>query len=513
MEKIFEVSRNVFGIEKLYDLQFEVINSIISRQNTIAIMPTGGGKSLCYQVPALIFDGVTIVVSPIISLMKDQVENLKNRYNLLNVDYLASTKDKNEIDNILNNIENYKIIYVTPERLLNKNFINSLRKVKISMLVIDEAHCISLWGNSFRSSYLEIIKFIKKFDIEVISAFTATANKIIINDIKFYLNINDAKIFKKTIYRDNLKISVKLTEEKEEEIKNKVKGKNTIIFTGSKILLYRLNNLLNYHKLYPLIYHADLTSEEKNINQEKFITGGSNIMIATSAFGMGIDKKDIRQIIHFGLPYEIEEYFQEIGRGGRDGEISECIFLVSFQDLNNYQKMLTKKYLTLNFLKVKLKNYLKRIIKYDLKTVVSEIMKILKIYYLNKRKRLIEIKKIQTMKNFIFYDGCRFSFLLDYFGEEKKECKKCDRCVPEKEKLNSIEKTILATLSKIFWMDFDMLTDILQGKSLKYRIFSGYKKLRGTSPEEIKLAVYNLFNKNLIKIKTIGDCFYLKSKI
>ncbi len=162
MEKIFEVARDIFGIKKFYDLQFEVIKSIIERKNTIAIMPTGGGKSLCYQLPALLFDGLTIVVSPIISLMKDQVENLKNRYNLTNVEYLASTRAESDIEKIIAQMTKYKIIYITPERLKSKKFLNSLRKIKISMLVVDEAHCISLWGNSFRSSYLEIMKFIRK---------------------------------------------------------------------------------------------------------------------------------------------------------------------------------------------------------------------------------------------------------------------------------------------------------------------------------------------------------------
>ncbi len=511
MEKIFEVARDIFGIKKLYDLQFEIIKSILEKKNTIAIMPTGGGKSLCYQLPALLFDGLTIVVSPIISLMKDQVENLKNRYNLTNVEYLASTRAKSDIEKIIAQMTKYKIIYITPERLKSKKFLNSLRKIKISMLVVDEAHSISLWGNSFRSSYLEIIKFIRKFKIDVISAFTATANKKIIDDIKFYLGLKNATIFKKSIYRENLKIKVKLVNEKNDELQKLVDNQSTVIFTSSKLTLGRINNFLRLKN--PSIYHADLSPEEKNENQTKFISGDSNLMIATSAFGMGIDKKDIRKIIHIDLPYEIEEYFQEIGRAGRDGEISLCVFLVSFEDFENYEKMISKKYLTYNFLKLKLKNYIKKIFNYNWKILFNEIIRLFKIYYHNKRKMTAEMKKFKLMKDFIFYDECRFAFLLDYFGEEKNKCNKCDKCETQKIKIDSLEKIVLASLTKIFWIKYDALVEILQGKSLKYKIFPGYGKLRGISPEKIKTSVYNLFNQNLIKIKTIKNSFYLKSKV
>lgn len=511
MEKIFHIAKDIFGITNFYDLQFEIIKSILEKKNTIAIMPTGGGKSICYQLPALIFDGLTIVVSPIISLMKDQVENLKKRYNLTNVEYLSSTRIESDIEKVINQLTEYKIIYITPERLKNKKFLNSLKKVKISMLVIDEAHCISLWGNSFRSSYLEIIKFVRKFKIDVISAFTATANKKIIDDIKFYLGLKDPIVFKKSIYRDNLKIQVKLVEEKKEELLKIIDNRNTVIFTSSKFTLSRINNFLKFRN--PTIYHADLSKEEKNENQDKFLKGISNLMIATSAFGMGIDKKDIRKIIHIDLPYEIEEYFQEIGRAGRDGEISECVFLVSFEDFENHEKMIAKKYLNYNFLKLKLKNYIKKIFNYKWKILFNEIVKLLKIYYHNKRKFKAEIKKFNIMRNFIFYDGCRFAFLLDYFGEEKNSCKKCDRCDSQKLKIDPLEKIILATLTKNLWIKYDTLFKILQGKSLKYKIFPGYGKLRGISPEKIKISVYNLFNQNLIKIKTIKNSFYLKSKV
>ena len=262
MEKIFEVARDIFGIKKLYDLQFEIIKSILEKKNTIAIMPTGGGKSLCYQLPALLFDGLTIVVSPIISLMKDQVENLKNRYNLTNVEYLASTRAKSDIEKIIAQMTKYKIIYITPERLKSKKFLNSLRKIKISMLVVDEAHSISLWGNSFRSSYLEIIKFIRKFKIDVISAFTATANKKIIDDIKFYLGLKNATIFKKSIYRENLKIKVKLVNEKNDELQKLIDNQSTVIFTSSKLTLGRINNFLRLKN--PSIYQPSFAQSTIN---------------------------------------------------------------------------------------------------------------------------------------------------------------------------------------------------------------------------------------------------------
>jgi len=202
-----EKLKELFKIKDFYDVQKEIILSILNKRNTIAILPTGGGKSICFQIPALIFEGLTIVVSPLISLIKEQVENLKKRYGILECDYISSDRSKEEIENILKFLSNLKILYVTPERLSSKKFLQNIPS-KISMLTIDEAHCISMWGNSFRKSYLQIVKFIKKVKIGVISAFTATANEKIINNIIFHLDIKNPAIFKKPAYRENLKIRI-----------------------------------------------------------------------------------------------------------------------------------------------------------------------------------------------------------------------------------------------------------------------------------------------------------------
>ncbi len=516
MEKFFEIGKNHFGIKEFYDLQLDIIKTILEKKDVIAILPTGGGKSICYQIPALIFEGITIVISPLISLMKDQVRNLRERYNINNVTYLASTISKEDMDKILNNIKEYKIIYITPERLISKSFVDILKreKIKISMLVIDEAHCISLWGNSFRISYQSIIKFTRKFKIDVISAFTATATKKIIEDIKFYLNLRHPVIFKKSIFRSNLHIKVLFTDEKEKELLNLIrKDESTIIFTSSKMTLRYLSEFFIYNGFNTVIYHADLSKEEKDKNQEEFLSGRANLLIATSAFGMGIDKKDIRKVIHAEIPFEIEEYFQEIGRAGRDGNISECIMLVSFNDFKEYEKRFYKKFVSKRFVFVKIFSYLKLgKLFFHLTDVLKEISKLLILFFYNKRKRRVLYLKYEIMKDYIISDDCKFSLLLEYFGEEGKKCNHCSKCKIEEKTLERKEKIVLSSLSKIFPMKVSTLIELLQGKNVSFLLFGGYGKLRGFSPEEIRGVIYSLYNKNLIKLFRKNGEFYIKSK-
>ncbi len=516
MDEIVAILNQKFGIEKFYELQEDVINSILAKKDSIIVMPTGGGKSLCYQIPALVFENLTIVVSPLISLMEDQVSNLKGKFNIKECEYIASNRNNDEINHIFSNLEKLKILYVTPERLTSENFIRTInnKNIKISMLVIDEAHSISLWGNSFRKSYLRIRKFIKEYNPEVISAFTATANEKIINDIIFYLGMKNPMIFKKSVYRENLSIKVILSSEKLDFLETLLSDdESIIIYTSSKITLERIKKFLIYKNYKVSVFHADLSDEEKKENQKEFLDNNKKIMVATSAFGMGIDKKDVRKIIHIEIPYDIEEYFQEIGRAGRDGKHSDCYLILSLSDFEEYEKFLQRKFFFSDLLKKKLKQYFSKVFKFPLKEILKEALTLLTLYYFQRRKRVIELKKYEIIRDFILSNDCKFRILLTYFGEKNmKKCNHCSSCKIEKKKLSEPDIKILACIPKYFWISIEEALKILQGKSLSFLLFKGYGKTRGLSPEKIINSIQNLYNSGLINIKREKQNFYIKAK-
>ncbi|MDE5599989.1 MAG: RecQ family ATP-dependent DNA helicase, partial [Oscillospiraceae bacterium] len=331
----YQVLKNIFGYELFRSGQEEIIDKIISGSDVLGIMPTGAGKSLCFQIPALILPGITIVVSPLISLMKDQVHSLIQ--NGVKAAFLNSSLSSGQYKKALSNFEKglYKIIYVAPERLETESFLNVARKINISMVVVDESHCVSQWGHDFRPSYLKISSFVDALDKRpILTAFTATATQNVQMDIKKLLVLNNPYCVTTGFERKNLYFDVIETKSKDkigETIKllSYIKNESVIIYCGTRKKVEQLCDILNNKGYSTSRYHAGLSAVERKRNQEDFIYDRKKVFVATNAFGMGIDKPDIRMIIHFNMPKNIESYYQEAGRAGRDGEPAKCIMLYS----------------------------------------------------------------------------------------------------------------------------------------------------------------------------------------
>lgn len=334
MNSYREILSKYFNYNDFRPGQEEIIDSICSGNDTFAIMPTGGGKSICYQIPAIKLKGITIVISPLISLMKDQVDTLNSKG--INASFINSTLSSEELNITINNIKNgvIKLVYLAPERLENKNFLENLKNLNISLLAIDEAHCISEWGHDFRPSYRKVSILKEIFPNAIIAAFTATATDDVKNDIIKSLDLRNPNIFLKGFNRSNLSYNVVESKNKNEDVLKYVKNidGSAIIYAGSRKRVEETYNFLKSKLNNVTYYHAGLNEKFRKIQQEKFLNNTSNIIVATNAFGMGIDKSDVRKVIHIDLTSTIESYYQEAGRAGRDGLTAECILLYNNND-------------------------------------------------------------------------------------------------------------------------------------------------------------------------------------
>lgn len=478
MERPIKVLNRLFGYKEFRNGQFEIINNILKKRDSFCIMPTGGGKSICYQIPAFIFDGITIVISPLIALMKDQVDNINNIG--IKAKYINSTNTLDEVKEIIDMcyLGQVKLLYISPERLKNNYFINAIKTLNISQIAIDEAHCISMWGHDFRKSYRDIEGFVRIFrNRPVVSAFTATATKEVLEDSIKLLNLNNPYIYKGSFDRENLEINVHKEIDKLEFIRDFLKGneeKSGIIYCLTRKEVEALYDYLNDLNFSVLKYHAGLSDSEKEYYQKSFFNDDKDIMIATNAFGMGIDKENIRFIIHFTFPKNIESYYQEIGRGGRDGEKAVCHLLYSRDDIKRLDYIVN-----LN-------------------------------YEFNRKE--INIKKLNDMIKFCEYDKCYREYILNYFNEKDitPYCNNCSNCLNNEELLDiTIEaQKILSCVYR---------TKELVGESVLIDILKG---IRGPKIEE--KGFYNLTTFGIMKgssnkiikeiIKSLIDTGYIDRK-
>lgn len=331
-----EVLFQYWGFPEFREPQEEIIHSVLQQKNTIALLPTGGGKSLCYQIPALILDGICLVISPLISLMQDQIENLESRG--IKAKYIKPGSSQNEIITLFDNVkfDGTKLLYLSPERLQSKLVIDRLKDLNISFIAVDEAHCISEWGHDFRPSYLKLKDIKKTLNNPTIIALTATANQLVLEDIQRQLEIDDVAVFKKSFKRKNLAYQVFELENKNNRLLQIITKMKTpiIVYCNTRKRTKEICDFLNDNQHNATYYHGGLTKEEKDKSFTEWKLERKRIMVATNAFGMGIDKSNVGVVIHMDLPYSIENYFQEAGRAGRGGKKSFAVLLWNQNDIS-----------------------------------------------------------------------------------------------------------------------------------------------------------------------------------
>ena len=448
IEKAREILRHRFGFDEFRMNQEAVIEAVLNKKDCVVLMPTGGGKSLCYQIPALMLDGLTVVISPLIALMKDQVDAL--RVNGIEAAFLNSTQSGSEQVAVFKAVRSgkLKLLYVAPERLLQSGdqFIDFLRGIDVSLFAIDEAHCISSWGHDFRPEYLRLATLKREFPGIPVVALTATADKLVRKDIFERLNIKHAELFLSSFNRPNIFYSVEPKRRSYDQLLDfleKRKDESGIIYCLSRSSVDSLAADLRDEGFSALSYHAGLDKATRDKHQESFLKDETKIVVATIAFGMGIDKSNVRFVVHMDLPKNIESYYQETGRAGRDGLASDALLFFSWGDV------------------IKLKGF-------------AEVEG-------NARQSEIMLKKLDTMGKFGDLRTCRRRFLLEYFSEKlETDCGNCDNCTTEVERFDGTviaQKALSAVYRTNQRFGLSYLVDFLRG-SQSEKIRDEHKNLK-----------------------------------
>ncbi|MCH5343524.1 MAG: DNA helicase RecQ [Acetatifactor sp.] len=422
----YEVLKRYFGYDSFREGQELLIDSILDGRDALGIMPTGSGKSICYQVPALMMDGVTLVISPLISLMKDQVAALNQAG--IHAAFLNSSLTYSQYRKALGFAREgrYPIIYVAPERLMTEEFLSFALHVKIAMVAVDEAHCVSQWGQDFRPSYLKIVEFIDKLPKRpVISAFTATATREVREDVMGILGLRDPVLATTGYDRPNLYLGVQTPKDKYATMRNFIEchpGQSGIIYCATRKLVEEVCGRLIRDGFSATRYHAGLEDAERRNNQDDFIYDRSTIMVATNAFGMGIDKSNVRYVIHYNMPKNLESYYQEVGRCSRDGESGECILLYSGQDVITNQFFIDNNQ--------------------DNEELDDETRELVMV-----RDR----ERLKKMTYYCFSNDCLREYILKYFGEYggSNYCGNCCNCLQHFETVDvtDIAKALIGCVS------------------------------------------------------------------
>lgn len=408
----YQVLKQYFGYDSFREGQEELIDSLLAGQDVFGIMPTGAGKSLCYQIPALMFRGITLVISPLISLMKDQVAALNQAG--VYAAYLNSSLTQGQYFKALDFAKRgkYKIIYVAPERLLTDSFMDFAVHADISFVSVDEVHCVSQWGQDFRPSYLKIVEFISRLPVRpVVGAFTATATQPVREDVTRILKLHDPHIVTTGFDRNNLYFEVRTAKDKMAQVMRLLQeheGESGIIYCITRKLVEEVYEALKARGIAVTKYHAGLSDEERRMNQDDFIYDRCSLMVATNAFGMGIDKPDVRFVIHYNMPKNMESYYQEAGRAGRDGEPSSCILLYSGQDVRTNQF----------FIENNREN--EELSETELEEVIAK-----------------DRERLKKMTYYCYTKDCLREYMLGYFGEPAKGyCGNCSNCLQNYEEVD-----------------------------------------------------------------------------